>query len=272
MTHSPDDLARLRGIALEAGELQLAERDHLRIIDYKSATDMVTDLDRRTEDLLVRRLAEAFPDDGVLAEEGTHRGGTSGGVWHVDPLDGTTNYVHGHLVFAVSMGRVTAGEPDLAAVYAPELDELYLAAAGGGAVLERPRRGERRELPSLEPVTLERALLATGFPYVREPLAARNCDLMKRFLLRRCHGVRRGGSAALDLCHVGAGRLDGYWELSLNPWDVAAGVLVAREAGAVVTDFRGSPDCLHARHVLAAAPGLYDEMRVLIEEELHDLF
>ncbi len=272
MTSVPDELARLREIALEAGELQLAERDRLRTIDYKSATDMVTDLDRRVETLLVERLADAFPADGVLAEEGSRRDGDNGRIWHVDPLDGTTNYVHRHPVFAVSLGRVDGTRPDLAAVYAPELDELYLASAGGGAVLERPRRGERHELARRAPVELTRALLATGFPYEREPLAARNCDMMKIFLLARCHGVRRGGSAAVDLCHVAAGRLDGYWELALNPWDVAAGVLIAREAGAAVTDFEGAEACLHARHVLAAAPGLYDEMKSLIAEELHDLF
>jgi myo-inositol-1(or 4)-monophosphatase len=266
-----DDLARLRSIALEAGALQLAERDRLRSIDYKSATDMVTDLDMRVEKLLVARFAEAFPEDGLKAEEGSARVGESGRVWHIDPLDGTTNYVHGHPFFAVSLGRADGERPDLAAVYAPELDELYLASAGGGATLERPQRGESRPLTVREPVALERALLATGFPYVRDEIAARNCDLMKTFLLRRCHGVRRGGSAAIDLCHIAAGRLDGYWELKLNTWDIAAGVLVAQEAGAVVSDFTGAAECLHARHVLAAAPGLHPEMLSLIQEEIHDL-
>ncbi len=193
MTKHDDDLSRLREIALEAGALQLAERDQLRAIDYKSATDMVTDLDKRVEALLVARFVEAFPDDGLQAEEGSARAGESGRVWHIDPLDGTTNYVHGHPFFAVSLGRVDAGRVDLAAVYAPELDELYLASAGGGAVLERPHRDETRLLQPRESVDLEHALLATGFPYVRDHVAAGNCDLMKTFLLRRCHGVRRGG-------------------------------------------------------------------------------
>jgi len=264
MTPGNEDLSRLRDIALAAGELQMAERDRLHTIDYKSATDMVTDLDRRVEALLVERLGTAFPDDGLRGEEGADTPGRSGRVWHMDPLDGTTNYVHRHPVFAVSLGRAIDDGIDLAAVYAPELDELYLARAGGGAVLERPRRGTRRELPSREPVALEQALLATGFPYVRDELVTHNCELMKTFLLRRCHGVRRGGSAAVDLCHEAAGRLDGYWEFALNPWDLAAGSLIAREAGAVVTDFDGGGDYLDGRQILAAAPGLHGTMLGII--------
>ncbi len=268
MTPDNEELSRLRDIALAAGELQMAERDRLRSIDYKSATDMVTDLDRRVEALLVEHFARAFPEDGVRGEEGASSPGTSGSVWHIDPLDGTTNYVHRHPFFAVSLGREASGEIDLAAVYAPELDELYLARAQGGAVLERPLRGTRRDLPPRETVTLERALLATGFPYVRDELVARNCDLLKSFLLRQCHGVRRGGSAAIDLCHVAAGRLDGYWEFALNTWDLAAGSLIAREAGARVSDFDGGGGYLDGHQILAAAPGLHEAMLEIISETL----
>ncbi len=261
------EAARLRLIALAAGAIQQEGRGHRRDIVYKSATDMVTDVDRRVEAYLFDRLGEVFPQDGVRAEEGAGRSGVSGRVWHVDPLDGTTNYVHGYPFYAVSLGCAGADGPELGAVYAPELDELYLARRGGGATLERPGRGEpARPLALAGPVALERALLATGFPYERGEVAALNCDLVKNFLLRRCHDIRRGGSAALDLCHVAAGRLDGYWEFRLQPWDVAAGVLVAREAGAVVTDLDGGADALHGRHVLAAAPGLHAEMLAIIRE------
>jgi myo-inositol-1(or 4)-monophosphatase len=259
--------ARLRDIALAAGAIQQEGRGRRRDIAYKSATDMVTDVDKRVEAFLFERLGEAFPADGVLAEEGTGRPGSSGRIWHVDPLDGTTNYVHGYPFYAVSLGCAGAAGPELGAVYAPELDELYLARRGGGATLERPSRGEpARPLALAGPVALERALLATGFPYERGAVAALNCDLVKVFLLRRCHDIRRGGSAALDLCHVAAGRLDGYWEFLLKPWDVAAGVLVAREAGAVVTDLDGEHDALHGRHILAAAPGLHAEMLAILRE------
>ncbi len=271
MTPENNELTRLRGIALAAGNLQLAERDHLRSIDYKSATDMVTDLDRRVEALLVDLFSREFPDDGLLAEEGSVSAGSSGRVWQIDPLDGTTNYVHGHPFFAVSLGRATADGIDLAAVYAPELDELYLAGAGAGALLERPRHRTRQALPTREPVALEQALLATGFPYIRDELVTRNCDLMKSFLLRRCHGVRRGGSAAIDLCHVASGRLDGYWEFALNPWDLAAGSLVALEAGAVVSDFAGEDGYLDGSQILAAVPGLHAAMLAIIGEGLHGL-
>jgi len=255
---------------MAAGALQMAEQDRLRSIAYKSTTDMVTDLDKRVEALLVDLFAREFPDDGLLAEEGAVSEGTSGRVWQIDPLDGTTNYVHHHPFFAVSLGRVSAGGIDLAAVYAPELDELYLAGASAGAWLERPRRRTRLALPPREPVDLERALLATGFPYVRDELVVRNCELLKSFLLRRCHGVRRGGSAAIDLCHVASGRLDGYWEFSLNPWDLAAGSLVAREAGVVVSDFSGGDGYLDGSQILAAVPGLHATMLAIIREELLD--
>ncbi len=260
-----DETDRLRGIALAAGAIQQEGRGRERDIAYKSATDMVTDVDRRVEAFLLDRLGDEFPRDGVRAEEGTGRTGAGDRVWHVDPLDGTTNYVHGHPFYAVSLGCADAVGPLLGAVFAPELDELYLARRGGGATLERPLRGEPPRALALDgPVALERALLATGFPYERGEVAALNCDLVKDFLLRRCHDVRRGGSAALDLCHVAAGRLDGYWEFRLQTWDVAAGVLVAREAGAVVTDLDGDDDALHGRHVLAAAPGLHAVMLAII--------
>lgn len=262
---------RLRELVLSGGEILQAERERSRRIDFKSAVDMVTDLDRRVEAHLLAGLAAAFPDDAVRAEEGSAAEGGSGRTWHVDPLDGTTNYVHRHPFYAVSLGCVGPHGHELGAVYAPELDELYLAWRGGGATLERPRRGERRRLEPRGRVALTCALLGTGFPYERGVAAARNCDLVKTFLLARCHGVRRGGSAAIDLCHVASGRLDGYWELLLKPWDVAAGVLIAREAGARVTDLAGNEGTLDGRHVLAASPGLYDEMLASIRVEIPDL-
>lgn len=266
-----DQLAAAREVALAAGRLQSAARDDVGAIDYKSATDMVTDVDRRVEAFLVDELARLFPDDAVRAEEGGGQAGRSGRTWIVDPLDGTTNYVHGHPFFCVSLACVDADGPLLGAVHAPELDELFLARRGGGAELVRPGRGEARDLRLGEGPPLERALLATGFSYLRDEVCARNCDVMKAFLLAGCHGVRRAGSAALDLCHVGLGRLDGYWELRLNPWDTAAGALVAREAGAVVTDLRGGDDWLDWGWLLAATPSLHAPMLARIREVLGDV-
>lgn len=255
------ELELLGEVALAAGRRQLAAWGEVRAIDFKSTVDMVTDLDRAVESFLVAELHRVFPHDSVRAEEGGAVDGDSGRVWHIDPLDGTTNYVHGHPYFCTSLGCVDAEGYVLAAVCAPELDELFLASRGGGARLLRPVRGSERGLGPLRPVPLDRALLGTGFPYARGELVTLICDITRDFLLRNCHGVRRGGSAALDLCHVAAGCLDGYWEVALNPWDIAAGVLIAREAGAVVTDFAGREGELSGAEVLAAAPELHAVMR-----------
>lgn len=264
------ELARLRELALAAGAMLLAEHGRARDIAFKSPTDMVTDLDRAVEARLLQGLARDFPGDAVVAEEGGAQGGRSGRTWYVDPLDGTTNFVHGHPCYCVSLGCARDDQLLLAAVHAPYLDELYLARRGGGAILERPRAGRRLVLPRRAEATLAAALLSTGFPYQRDALVTRTARLMERFLLAGCHGVRRGGSAALDLCHVAAGALDGHWEMRLHPWDVAAGTLIAREAGALVTDFSGRGGLLTGWSVLAAAPGLHAELLAVLAEESVD--
>lgn len=260
------DLALLRALVLPAGERLLAEQGRRREIAWKSRTELVTDLDRLIEREIVAALAAAYPDDSVVAEEGGSRAGGSGRTWYLDPIDGTTNYVHDYPMYCVSLACADAAGLLLGAVYAPYLDELYLAVRGGGAVIEQPRAGRRRDLARREPVPLNRALLATGFPYVRDGLVARNAVSLQRFLMLGCADVRRGGSAALDLCHVGAGKLDGYWELSLRVWDAAAGTLVAREAGARVTDFAGAGGLLSGQSVLAAAPELHEVMLEVLRE------
>lgn len=263
------ELDALREIVLPAGARLLEEEGRWRQIAYKSATEVVTDLDRELERRLVAALGQRFPGDAVVAEEGGDRAGGSGRTWYIDPIDGTTNYVHGYAFYSISLGCVDGRGLALGAVYAPYLDELYLARRGGGAWLERPRAGTRQALPARAEVPITRALLATGFPYVRDGLVQCNADFMQRFLMLGCHDVRRGGSAAIDLCHVAAGKLDGYWEMSLRPWDVAAGTLIAREAGARVTSFEGVEGFLDGRSVLAAAPGLYDAMLAVLREGRH---
>jgi len=258
------ELEALREVVLAAGQVLASEKGRTGTVDYKSTTELVTDLDRRVEQLLVQQLQHRFPDDAIRAEEGTDCGGRSGRSWYLDPLDGTTNYVHGHPFYAISLGCVQGDDHLLGAVYAPYLDELYLAARGQGSRLERPRHETVSTLPRREPVIMTRALLATGFPYVRDAIVLHNVEIMKRFLLAQCHGVRRAGSAAIDLCHVAAGKLDGYWEMNLRPWDVAAGTLIAREAGAVVSDFAGQEGFLTGERILAAVPGLHAEMSAVI--------
>ncbi|MEZ4388377.1 MAG: inositol monophosphatase family protein [Candidatus Krumholzibacteriia bacterium] len=261
-----EELAAIRRVAVEAGDVLLAHHGQVHRVDRKSAVELVTDVDRRSEALILTALAQLFPDDAVEAEEGGRQAGRSGRRWYVDPLDGTTNFVHGYSHFAVSIACCDDSGPCLGAVYAPYLDELYLARRGAGAVLARPRAGTERPLAGRGPVAFGDALLATGFSYTRDERIDRVCEVVRRCLRAGCHGVRRAGSAALDLSHVGAGRLDGYFELTLRPWDVAAGTLICREAGVTVSDFAGQALPLPCVSVLAAAPGLHDELRRLIAE------
>ncbi|MFO7652618.1 MAG: inositol monophosphatase family protein [Candidatus Krumholzibacteriia bacterium] len=249
-----------RDLAVAAGSLLLENLGRLSHVERKSATELVTDLDRQVEERILAGLATAFPGDAIHAEESGDAAGDSGRTWYVDPLDGTTNYVHGHPFFSVSVAVADAGGLLAAVVHAPYLDQLFAAVRGEGAVAERPRNAEVRPLPARRPVRLEDALLATGFPYRRDATVDRNVEYMRRFLRAGCHGVRRGGSAALDLAHTAAGVLDGFWEMRLRPWDVAAGTLLARETGCRVTDLSGRESMLQWDEILAAPPALHERM------------
>lgn len=266
--------AWVRDLVLRAGELvedAAGRRDRLRV-DHKGQVDLVTETDLAVQRLLVDAIRAEFPDDAVVAEEGDLSAPATGrgAVWYVDPLDGTTNFVHGYPFYCISVARWVEGRPGIGVIWAPALDELYTAHAGRGAALERPRRGEGpRALTAGPGRPLDRALLATGFPYHRGRTATLNLAICAR-ALARVQGLRRGGSAALDLCHVAEGRLDGYWEMGLAPWDVAAATVVAREAGVVVTDFRGGGGILDARRVVAARPPLDEELRRLIVDVHRD--
>ena len=267
MSHKwSDELAALRTLVLEAGDLLLANLGAAGRADAKSGTEFVTVMDRRSEELLIEGLAREFPGDAILAEESGDHAGASGRIWYVDPLDGTTNYAHGYPFFCVSAACADADGLAFGIVHAPYLDETYLAVRSGGARLERQRAGETRDLAPRGSGTLDQALLATGFPYVRDELVARNTALVRAFLEAPCQGLRRAGSAALDLVHVAAGTLDGYWEFRLNPWDTAAGTLVAREAGVRVSGCDGSSADLHWQDILAAAPGVHQQMLDIIAD------
>jgi len=232
---SDELLALARGIALEVGALQRARFHDERTIETKSsAIDLVTDVDRASEACILERITAARPGDGILTEESGHTRQSSTGVrWVIDPLDGTTNYAHGMPHFAVSIAVEVEGVREIGVVYDPIRQELFTAQRGkGGSVNERPLRVSRA-------THLQEALLATGFAYDLER-AAENIEYFARFL-GRARAVRRAGSAALDLAYVAAGRFDGFWEMHLNPWDVAAGYLLIEEAGGRVSDFDGSP-------------------------------
>jgi myo-inositol-1(or 4)-monophosphatase len=243
-------------VARAAGELLRAALDVDRLeVDTKSTrTDMVTEMDRASEALIAAELLAARPDDGILGEEGADHPGTSGVRWIVDPLDGTTNYVYGFPGFNVSIAAEVDGAVVAAAVYDVVRDELFSSHLGGGAT-----RDGRAIAPS-GAVDLSQALVGTGFSY--EPERRRRQAEVLVDVLPRVRDIRRQGAAALDLCSVACGRLDAYYERGLAPWDLAAGGLIATEAGAVVTDLQGGP--VRAGAVLAAAPGVATAVLALL--------
>ena len=240
-------------VAQEAGKILREEYDRPPQIRYKGDVDLVTQADRRSEEAIVARLAKYFPDHSVAAEEGLGKDRESEFVWHVDPLDGTTNFAHGYPCFCVSIALTQRDALLAAVVYNPIYDELYSAALGEGATLN----GRKLEVSKVS--TLATSLLCTGFP-VHKRLANPNIHYYWDFTLRS-HGVRRDGSAALDLACVAAGRFDGFWEFGLKKWDTAAGVLLVLEAGGAVTDFNGNLYKLGGAVVLATNGLIHNEMR-----------
>ncbi|HEV7664520.1 MAG TPA: inositol monophosphatase family protein [Chloroflexota bacterium] len=230
--------------ALAAGQVQRTRIDSIGEIRHKSAVDIVTDVDVQSEREITQILHAAFPTHSILAEESGARAGDPRFRWIVDPLDGTTNYAHGFPFFCVSIGLEVDGQLTLGVVYAPLLDELFVAEAGGGATLNgRPIRVSAVD-------ELSQALLATGFPYARAefPRALKSFEVVSL----RSQAVRRAGSAALDMCYVACGRLDGYWEHAVQPWDLAAGVVLVSEAGGTLSATDGSPFSIDANQVLAS--------------------
>lgn len=229
-------------------------------ISHKSvARDLVTAADVASERALVSALRERFPDHAIEAEEEVRDSESAAPRWFLDPLDGTVNFVHGLPLFAVSMGLYEAGEPLVAVIHVPRLEETFTAIRGGGAHLN----GE--PLRVSQAVELGESVLATGFPYLRGQLEHDNVENFVRFV-RDVRGMRRGGSAAVDLAYTAAGRLDGFWELHLAPHDLAAGALLVREAGGVVTDGSGGDGWLRGGHIVAAGEALHPK---ILERVVH---
>ncbi len=243
-------------MAREAGAVVREGYGRIHAPKRKGRIDLVTEYDRRSEAVLLARLRERWPDHAVLAEEsGAHAG--SRVKWYVDPLDGTTNFAHNYPFFGVSVGVEVDGVLAAGAVYDPVRDEMFAGARGEGATLNgAPIRVSAN-------TTLEDALLVTGFPYDVREHPERHLPLFQAFLVR-AQGIRRDGSAALNLCYLAMGRFDGFWEGNLSPWDLAAGVLIVQEAGGVVTDYAGGPLRLDGRQIVAANPALHETMRELI--------
>ena len=248
-----DFLAVAVEAARKAGGILKENLHGTREITYKGDINLVTEMDTRSERAVVGTLRASFPDHGIIAEEETTIRNGSGYTWIIDPLDGTTNYAHGYPCFSVSIALEHEGDVITGVVYDPMRDELFTAQKGQGAYLN----GKRIKVSIVD--TLIKSLLATGFPYDRKVSEKNNLDYF-HYLLMASQEVRRDGSAALDLCSVAAGRFDGFWELKLKPWDVAAGSLIVCEAGGRVTDLSGNTFDIFADEVLASNGIIHGQM------------
>ena len=250
----------IRKLARDAGKLALERRNFLTADSIHSKdtdVDMVTDVDRETEAFIVRKIHEVYPDHGVFGEESGEQTSESPYRWVIDPIDGTVSFIHDTHYWCVSIALQKDGKTVAGAVYAPKFDELFYAEAGKGAFLND------RKIHASACTNLRSACVATGFACVRAGIKPDNMIYLPQ-VLRKVQSIRRCGSAALDLCHVAVGRYDAYWEMKLNLYDVAAGALIAQEAGAVVTDFNRQenyPD----DGIVCTGPGVYEEMMEIIE-------
>src|SRR5271154_4018238 len=255
---SKDYLEAAIEIAKEAGTILREEFARPPEISYKGDVDLVTQADKRSEKAIVARLTKYFPEHSIAAEEGTGHDSGSEFCWHVDPLDGTTNFAHGYPCFSVSIAVAQRGELLAGVVYNPFYEELFAAARGAGATLN----GKRIYASKVD--ALATSLLCTGFP-VHKRQATPNIHYYWDFTLRS-HGVRRDGSAALDLASVAAGRFDGFWEFGLKPWDTAAGVVLVEEAGGKITDLEGNRYIPGGASILATNALIHPEMQKIAAE------
>jgi myo-inositol-1(or 4)-monophosphatase len=242
-------------LAREAGDVLKHYMDREKQVELKGRANLVTIADKESEALVIRRIRERYPAHTILAEESGESGRREGdaGKWIIDPLDGTTNFAHSYPFFSVSIGFEQAGSILCGAVYDPCRDELFSAARGLGSFMN----GRRLHVSDVD--RLAAGLILTGFPYgVRDKMKT----AMGQFeaFMFESQGVRRGGSAALDLCYTAIGRCDGFWEMDLHPWDTAAGLVILEEAGGRVTDFAGKPFSIYGKQIVASNGKIHDEM------------
>jgi len=254
----PSYLETAAEIAQEAGALLSGYYERRVGFELKGDFDLVTEADRASEQLIVSRLKQHFPEHSVLGEEGYGHEGPSEYRWYVDPLDGTTNFAHSYPMFNVTLALEKAGELIAGVVFHPIHKEMYTSEKGGGAFLN----GERIHVSKVQ--SLESSLVSTGFPSRRRHL---NFNIhFYHQLAMITHGVRRGGAAALDLAYVACGRLEGFWEFGLNPWDMAAGILLVTEAGGTCSNMEGGPWDLRGKHLLADNGLIHAETLALFDD------
>ncbi len=238
----------------------LKQLDRIKV-EKKGHNDFVSEADRAAEAAVIQVIHKHYPDHAILAEESGGQG-ESDTVWIIDPLDGTTNFLHGFPQFCVSVGVQIKGRTEAAAVYDPMRQELFAAARGDGATLDD------RKIRVSGRTDLSHALIGTGFPFRQADMDIGPYLEMLGKVVRSTAGVRRPGAAALDLCYVAAGRLDGFWETGLKPWDLAAGSLIIREAGGIVSGLDGSENYLDTGHVLCGTPRIYAGLARLCAHEI----
>lgn len=252
MRKQSDEFAIAVEAARKAGKLILEQTISRKIVGFKTKVDFVTNVDKNSERLITSLIKKHFPDHGILAEEGTNS--EDDNLWIIDPLDGTVNFMHGYPCFCVSIALVKKGKQTIGVVYDPLKDEMFHAIAGKGAYLND--RGIRVSKAK----ELNDSLLITGFYYDRGEIMRRTLQKIGEFLMLNIQGIRRDGSAALDMCAVASGRADGYWEFVLSPWDFAAASLIVKEAGARVTTTEGKPIEMNKGGILAANNNIHKRM------------
>lgn len=255
LCHQTCDIARSAGSLIRSAKGTL----HHSQIETKGLNDFVTRIDKESENLIVEALRELLPESDFLAEEQSAERSGAEYTWIIDPLDGTTNFIHGLPCFCVSIGLVKNDIPVLGVIYEVNQDECFYAWQGGGAWLN----GESIHCASRQ--RLADSLLVTGFPYYDYSKIDQYLALFK-YLMQHSRGMRRLGSAAADLAYVAAGRCDAFYEYSLKAWDVAAGAVIVREAGGIVTDFSGDNGFLYNQEIIASAPGIYSETLATVQE------
>lgn len=239
--------------AKEAGEVLKANLGKVREITFKGKNSLVTEVDKLSEDIIIRSIKRSFPSHDIFAEESGRHSTSSEYVWIIDPLDGTTNYTHGYPFFSISIALEIEGVVKAGVVYDPVKDEMFSTELGQGAYMN----GEPIRVSGS--VRLDESHLVTGFVHDDPHMVEENLRHFANFIWK-ARAVRRDGSAALDLCYVACGRFDGFWELGLNPWDTAAGMLIVEEAGGRVTDFIGGEYSIYVREILASNSSIHSEM------------
>ncbi len=251
-----DILHFTRDVAARAGSILLRGfRSAETVVSYKSRTNLVTNMDRASEEFLFNEIGRMFPEDTIIAEEGSRKETTGEYIWYVDPLDGTNNYAHGLPFFCVSIGLFSRTKNKIVSgvVYNPFLGEMFWASEGCGAFLNN----SPIKVSAIDDIGI--SLVATGFPYDKETIEKNNIREFNQ-MLPKIQGIRRMGSAAIDLCYVACGRLDGYWEQQLSPWDTAGGSIVVEEAGGKVTRFGGGAFKPETPEILASNGRIHGQM------------